>query len=190
MKCWLLLVTSNTSCWNGDCEGDGCKRGLCCTEGDGLGVKNGPGGDKIPKRLKNTFKIFFQNDQQSVKKFSFRIYERYLTRQPVINEITSQIILIFYRVQLSSLSNFHLRTSSLWKCHVWEFSFLSLNTRVRAATVSDQHFESHMLWWTKLNTSKKLSQLDELWIRLPFSHLDWAIVIILCHKNFKLNINN
>lgn len=48
MKCWLF--TSSTSCWNGDCDGDGCKRGLCCTEGDGLGVRNGPGGDKIPKR--------------------------------------------------------------------------------------------------------------------------------------------
>lgn len=49
MKCWLLLVTSSTSCWNGDCDGDGCNRGLCCTDGDGLGVKNGPGGDKIPE---------------------------------------------------------------------------------------------------------------------------------------------
>lgn len=50
IKCWLLLVTSNTSCccWNGDCDGDGCKRGLCCIDGDWLGVKKPPEGDKIP----------------------------------------------------------------------------------------------------------------------------------------------
>lgn len=56
IKCWLLLVTSNTSCWNGDCDGEGCKRGLCCTDGDGLGVKNGPGGDRIPKTTENKLK--------------------------------------------------------------------------------------------------------------------------------------
>lgn len=52
---WVLLfvkglpVTKSTSCGNGDNEGDGCKRGLAEIDGDGLGVKNGPGGDNIPK---------------------------------------------------------------------------------------------------------------------------------------------
>lgn len=47
----LLFVTSNTSCgccWNGDCDGEGCSRGLAGIDGDGLGVRNGPGGDNIP----------------------------------------------------------------------------------------------------------------------------------------------
>jgi len=44
----LLPVTRSTSCENGDSDGDGCKRGLAEIEGDGLGVKNGPGGVNIP----------------------------------------------------------------------------------------------------------------------------------------------
>lgn len=44
-----LPVTRSTSCGNGDSEGDGCKRGLAEIDGDGLGVKNGPGGDNIPE---------------------------------------------------------------------------------------------------------------------------------------------
>lgn len=44
----VLLVNNITSDWNGDCDGDGCNLGLAGIEGDGLGVKNGPGGDSIP----------------------------------------------------------------------------------------------------------------------------------------------
>lgn len=49
----ILLDTSTTSCWNGDCDGDRCSLGLC-TDGEGLGVKNEPGGDKIPAREGHT----------------------------------------------------------------------------------------------------------------------------------------
>jgi len=53
---WELLLafnalppaTSTTSCGNGDSDGDGCRRGLAEIDGDGLGVRNGPGGDNIP----------------------------------------------------------------------------------------------------------------------------------------------
>lgn len=37
-----------TSGWNGDNDGDGCSLGLAGIDGDGLGVRKGPGGDKIP----------------------------------------------------------------------------------------------------------------------------------------------
>lgn len=58
----LLLVTSKTSCacccWNGDCDGEGCSRGLAGIDGDGLGVRNGPGGDRIPVRKWDKHNIF------------------------------------------------------------------------------------------------------------------------------------
>lgn len=44
----LPPATSTTSCGNGDSDGDGCRRGLAEIDGDGLGVRNGPGGDNIP----------------------------------------------------------------------------------------------------------------------------------------------
>lgn len=47
----VLFVTTSTSCGrNGDIDGDGCRRGLLADriDGDGLGVKNGPGGESIP----------------------------------------------------------------------------------------------------------------------------------------------
>lgn len=49
-----LPVTRSTSWGNGDNDGDGCKRGLAEIDGDGLGVRNGPGGDNIPvKKIRN-----------------------------------------------------------------------------------------------------------------------------------------
>lgn len=68
--------------------------------------------------------------------------------------------------------------------------FLVLEYTCSSSSGSDQHFWSHMLWRTKLNTLRKLDHLDELWIRLPFVHLDWVLAIILCHKSvqhFKQN---
>lgn len=44
----VLFVTNRTSCGNGDIDGDGCSRGLAGIDGDGLGAKNGPGGESIP----------------------------------------------------------------------------------------------------------------------------------------------
>lgn len=55
----LLFVTKTTSWGNGDNDGDGCNRGLAGIDGDGLGVKNGPEGDRIPKNNKtNDFMLF------------------------------------------------------------------------------------------------------------------------------------
>lgn len=48
----LPPATSTTSCGNGDSDGDGCRRGLAEIDGDGLGVRNGPGGDNIPVKQK------------------------------------------------------------------------------------------------------------------------------------------
>lgn len=42
-----MIITSD---WNGDCDGDGCSLGLAGTDGDGLGVRKGPGGDNIPEK--------------------------------------------------------------------------------------------------------------------------------------------
>lgn len=47
----LPPATSTTSCGNGDSDGDGCRRGLAEIDGDGLGVRNGPGGDNIPAKI-------------------------------------------------------------------------------------------------------------------------------------------
>lgn len=45
----MVLVCSNTvSGGKGDSDGDGCRRGLAGTDGDGLGVRNDTGGDRIP----------------------------------------------------------------------------------------------------------------------------------------------
>lgn len=56
----VLFVTNSTSCEKGDCDGDGCSLGLDGIDGDGLGVKNGPGGDRIPnKKRKKKIKLNF-----------------------------------------------------------------------------------------------------------------------------------
>lgn len=52
----VLFDTNITSCGNGDIDGDGWSLGLAGIDGDGLGVKNGPGGDRIPIK-KNFFLI-------------------------------------------------------------------------------------------------------------------------------------
>lgn len=44
----MLFATTITSDGNGDSDGDGCSLGLAGIEGDGLGVKKDPAGDKIP----------------------------------------------------------------------------------------------------------------------------------------------
>lgn len=44
----VLFVTNITSCGKGDNEGDGCSLGLAGIDGDGLGVRNDPGGESIP----------------------------------------------------------------------------------------------------------------------------------------------
>lgn len=53
----VLFVTNSTSCEKGDCDGDGCSLGLDGIDGDGLGVKNGPGGDRIPNKNEKKKKI-------------------------------------------------------------------------------------------------------------------------------------
>lgn len=44
----VLLVSNTVSGGKGDSEGEGCSRGLAGTDGDGLGVRNETGGDRIP----------------------------------------------------------------------------------------------------------------------------------------------
>lgn len=66
----VFPATSSTSCGNGDNEGDGCKRGLADIDGDGLGVKNGPGGDNIPAKNKGNWKLIGgKNYETFLKKF-------------------------------------------------------------------------------------------------------------------------
>lgn len=48
----VLLVSNTVSGGNGDSDGEGCSRGLAGTDGDGLGVRNDTGGDRIPVRQK------------------------------------------------------------------------------------------------------------------------------------------
>lgn len=48
----VLFVTNITSCGKGDNEGEGWSLGLAGIDGDGLGVRNGPGGESIPVKRK------------------------------------------------------------------------------------------------------------------------------------------
>lgn len=51
---WFVLFDINiTSDGNGDCDGEGCSLGLAGIDGDGLGVRKGPGGDNIPNKYEN-----------------------------------------------------------------------------------------------------------------------------------------
>lgn len=54
----VLFVTNITSCGKGDNEGDGCSLGLAGIDGDGLGVRNDPGGESIPVRKKKKKNIY------------------------------------------------------------------------------------------------------------------------------------
>lgn len=49
---FVLFEINITSDWNGDCDGEGCSLGLAGIDGDGLGVRKGPGGDNIPRMQK------------------------------------------------------------------------------------------------------------------------------------------
>lgn len=51
----VLFVTNITSCGKGDNEGDGWSLGLAGIDGDGLGVRNDPGGESIPVKKKTCF---------------------------------------------------------------------------------------------------------------------------------------
>lgn len=49
----LFPITITSDDWNGDCDGDGWSLGLAGIEDEGLGVKNDPVGDNIPKISQN-----------------------------------------------------------------------------------------------------------------------------------------